>query len=77
MIPANKEAEVNYAAGSPEYVLSKQLELSGKERPATVGYPEFTKAFGQVISELRSGDVATIVRNKAQLLQGDLDLINI
>ena len=75
MIPANKDAEVNYAAGSPEYVLRKQLEVSGKERPATVGYPEFTKAFGQVISELRSGDVATIVGNKARMLQGDLDLL--
>ena len=75
MIPANKDAEINYAEGSPEYVLRKQLEVSGKERPATVGYPEFTKAFGQVISELRSGDVATIVRNKARMLQGDLDLL--
>ena len=73
MIPANKDAEVNYANGSPEYVLRKQLELSGKERPATIGYPEFSSAFGQVISELRSGDTATIVHNKALVLQGDLD----
>ena len=73
MIPANKEAAVNYGAGSPEYVLRKQLELTGRERPATIGYPEFSSAFGQVISELRSGDVATIVHNKAQVLQGDLN----
>ena len=73
MIPANVDAEVNYAAGSPEQVLRRQLEVTGRERPATIGYPEFSKAFGQVISELRSGDVATIVHNKAQVLQGDLN----
>ena len=73
MIPANVDAEVNYAAGSPEQVLRRQLEVTGRERPATIGYPEFSKAVGQVISELRSGDVATIVHNKAQVLQGDLN----
>ena len=73
MIPANKEAAVNYENGSPEFVLRQQLEKTGTERPVTVGYPEFSKAFGQVISELRSGDVATIVHNKAQVLQGDLN----
>ena len=74
MIPANKEAEVNYEAGSPEFVLRKQLETTGRERPATIGYPQFSSAFGQVISELGSnGDVATVVHNKALVLQGDLD----
>ena len=73
MIAANVDADVHYENGSPEFVLHKQLELTGKERPATIGYPQFSSAFGQVISEIRSGDVATIVHNKALVLQGDLD----
>lgn len=73
MIPANKEAEVNYAAGSPEFVLRQQLEKTGKERPVTVGYPQFSSAFGQVISDLRNSDAATLVHNKAQALQNELN----
>ena len=73
MIASNKDAEVNYQAGSPELVLREQLEKTGRERPITVGYPEFSTAFGQVISEMRNGDVATIVHNKATVLQGNLD----
>ena len=74
MIAANKDAAVTYQVGSPEHVLRQQLEKTGKERPATIGYPEFSSAFGQVISELRNtSDVGSVVRNKAQVLQGNLD----
>ena len=73
MIPANKEAEVNYAAGSPELVLREQLEKTGIERPVTVGYPQFSSAFGQVISDLRNSDAATLAHNKAQALQNELN----
>ena len=75
MIPAHKEAAVNYAVGSPEYVLREQLEKTGRERPATVGYPDFSSVFAKVISEMREGNVATIVQNKATELQGKLDSI--
>ena len=73
MIPAHKDADVHYEAGSPEFVLREQLEKTGKERPVTVGYPQFSAAFAKVINELREGDVAEIVRNKATELQGNLD----
>ena len=74
MIAANKDAAVSYEAGSPEFVLRQQLEKTGKERPATIGYPQFSSAFGQVISDLRNADnVATLVQNKATVLQGNLD----
>ena len=73
MIPANKDVQTNYASGSPEGVLLEQLQKTGKARPATVGYPQFSSAFSQVISGLRDSDVSTLVDNKAQVLQGNLD----
>ena len=76
MIPANKEVETNYAAGSPEDVLYQQLQKTGMARPITVGYPQFSSAFGQVISGLREGDLSTLVDNKASVLQGNLDKLH-
>ena len=74
MIPANKDVPTSYPSGSPEFVLRKQLELSGKERPVSIGYPQISTAFSQLISELRNAtDVATAVHNKARMLQNDLD----
>ena len=74
MIPANKDVPTTYPSGSPEYVLRKQLELSGKERPASVGYPQISTSFNQLISELSNAtDVASAVHNKARYLQGELD----
>ena len=75
MIPANKEVENNYAPNSPEDVLYQQLQKTGKPRPTTVGYPQFSSAFSQVISGLRDGDVSTLVDQKASVLQNDLDHI--
>ena len=75
MIPANKGVTTNYAGGSPEDVLYQQLQKTGKARPNTVGYPQFSSAFSQVISGLREGDLNTLVDNKANVLQGNLDKI--
>ena len=76
MIPANKDVETNYGAGSPEDVLYQQLQKTGQARPVTVGYPQFSSAFGQVISGLREGDLSTLVDNKASVLQGNLDKLH-
>ena len=73
MIPANKEVQTNYAGGSPEDVLYQQLQKTGMARPSTVGYPQFSSAFSQVISGLRDGDVSTLVDNKANVLQENLN----
>ena len=80
MIPANKEAPVEYKAGDPEKVLYDQLQTTGKERPVTIGYSEFTESFRQVISEMSGptktkDDVNSIVDNKARVFQDGLDLL--
>ena len=64
MIPANKDVETSYAPNSPEDVLYQQ---------ETIGYPQFSTAFRGVIDGLRDGDVNTLVDNKAQALQNDLN----
>ena len=76
MIPANKEVQTNFGAGSPEDVLYQQLQKTGKARPTTVGYPQFSSAFSQVISGLKDGNLSELVDNKAQVLQSNLDKIN-
>lgn len=73
MIPCRKSCNPNYAAGSPEAVLFKQLSDTGRERPVTVGYPQFSTCFNQIIYKLRSGDVSTIVDNETQSFQDALD----
>ena len=75
MIPANVETPTDYAPNSPEDVLYQQLKKTSKNRPETVGYPQFSQRFRMVIDELRSGDVSTIVDDKAALLQNDLNQI--
>lgn len=72
MIPANRDTETNYSAGSPEDTLYQQLQKTGKTRPETIGYPSFSLRFRMVIDELRSGDVSSIVDSKAALLEKDL-----
>lgn len=73
MIPARKSVETAYEENSPEDVLMKQLLLTGKARPNTVGYPKFTTCFNQIISELNDGDIATILNTKTLSLQSELD----
>ena len=73
MIPARKDVETNYAYGSPEYTLMKQLELSGKERPATVAYPTFSTSFNQIIAGLGNGDITTLLNSATNTLQSEMD----
>ena len=76
MVPARKSVSTNYKDTDPEKVLIKQLELSGTPRPATVGYPKFSECFRQVISEMKDGDIQSILDSKARILQSELDKLN-
>ena len=73
MIPARKDVEKNYAVGSPEYTLLKQLELSGQERPVTVAYPTFSITFNQVIAGLGNSNVNDLLRSATNTLQDAMD----
>ena len=73
MIPARKDVVKNYEAGSPEYTLMKQLELSGKERPVTVAYPTFSTTFNQVIAGLGNRDVGSLLDSATGTLQAEMD----
>ena len=73
MIPARKDANKTYEPGTPEYTLLKQLELSGKERPATVAYPTFSKTFNQVIAGLGNSDVMSLLNSATNTLQTEMD----
>lgn len=73
MIPARKSVETNYAEGSPESVLLSQLAKTGVERPVTIGYPQFSTNFRNIVYEMKDGDLATILKEKATSLQKDLD----
>ena len=75
MIPARRDVVKNYEAGSPEYTLMKQLELSGKERPVTVAYPTFSTTFNQVIFGLGNGNVSELLNNATNTLQDAMDKI--
>ena len=75
MIPANKEVQTNYAANSAEDVLYQQLQKTSIARPTTVGYPQFSSAFSQVISGLRDASVSALVDEKANTLQNELNKI--
>ena len=75
MIPARKDVEKNYAVGSPEYTLLKQLELSGKERPVTVAYPTFSTTFNQVIFGLDNSEVTDLLNTATNTLQDAMDKI--
>ena len=76
MIPANRDVKTSYEPNSPEDVLIQQLYNTSICRPVTVGYPQFSSAFSQVISGLGgTNDVSTLVNNKAQVLQNNLDRI--
>ncbi|MBR1890971.1 MAG: extracellular solute-binding protein, partial [Clostridia bacterium] len=80
MIPARKSVNRNYAQGSPEYTLMKQLELSGRERPVTVAYPKFSTCFNQVIAQLGNrdviGKVMDLLNAQAGNLQNEMNRLN-
>lgn len=73
MIPARRSAveEKGYTEGSPEYVLYDQLNKTGKTRPGTIAYPEFSSRFRAVINQIREGTQTTsvIVSGQAAQLQ--------
>ena len=77
MIPARRSAveEKGYTEGSPEYVLYDQLNKTGKTRPGTIAYPEFSSRFRGVINQIREGKLATpaIVSGQASQLQEYLE----
>lgn len=75
MIPARKDAVKDYAPGSPEYTLMKQLELSGTERPVTVAYPTFSTTFNQIIFGLDNGNVTDLLNSATKTLQDAIDKI--
>ena len=73
MIPARKDVVTNYAVGSPEYTLLKQLEVSGRERPVTVAYPTFSLTFNQVIAGLGTNEVSSLLNSATNTLQAEMD----
>ena len=76
MIPARYSAieRKNYEAGSPEYVLYDQLVKTGRTRPGTVAYPEFTSTFQSVINALRNSNSASqVVQTFTSELQNNLN----
>ena len=76
MIPARQSAidAKNYTQGSPEYLLYDQLVTTGKTRPGTVAYPEFSSAFRGIINGMRNSDsVETIISTQTTTLQSNLD----
>lgn len=73
MIPARRDVETNYAPGSPEYTLLKQLELSGRERPVTVAYPTFSTTFNQIIAGLGNRNVGDLLGQATNTLQAEMD----
>ncbi len=75
MIPARKDVVKNYAVGSPEYTLMKQLELSGRERPVTIAYPTFSTTFNRVIYSLENGSVTDLLNSATNTLQDAIDKI--
>jgi len=75
MIPARRDVVKNYAQGSPEYTLLKQLELSGKARPVTVAYPTFSTTFNRIIYGLKNGDVTDLLNSATKTLQSEMDKI--
>lgn len=78
LIPARysaiESAEKYTMEGSPEYMLYSQLTKTGKARPGTVAYPEFTSGFSDIIKGLKdTTDVASMVKTKTASLQNGLD----
>ena len=73
MIPARRDVVKDYAVGSPEYTLMKQLELSGRERPVTVAYPTFSTTFNQVINGLGNKSVSDLLNSATNTLQTEMD----
>lgn len=76
MIAARKSVNKNYAAGSPEEVLLKQLQFTGKARPATVAYPTFSTCFNQIIYSLKDGNLTDIINTQTNTLQSEMNKLH-
>ena len=73
MIPSRLSCDPKYAANSPEAVLFEQLKQTGIARPETVGYPEFSTNFRNIIYKLKDGDVREVVNQQTANLQSELN----
>ena len=71
MVPVRKSCEI--PEGEPERMLYNQLDQTGVERPVTIGYPEFTTAFSNMIYKLRNNTVEGIIDSVTQNLQQELN----
>ncbi len=76
MIAARKSVNKNYASGSPEEVLLKQLQLTGKARPATVAYPTFSTCFNQIIYSLKDGNLTDLLNTQTNTLQSEMNKLH-
>ena len=70
MISARKD--VPGADGAPETMLRTQLATSGRARPESVGYSEFSATFGTIIASLKSKEVNDVVSSQATTLNNKL-----
>ena len=75
MIPAKKTIQNSFAELSPEWVLYNQLVTTGKARPTTVGYGDFSTEFNLILSALRDQSVSEALNERATSLQTKLDRI--
>ena len=75
MIPAHKTLGNDYEVGSAEYVLRKQLELSGKPRPEMVGYSKFSTYFANIINGIYNQEVSGVIDSCTASLQAELNKI--
>lgn len=73
MIPSRLSCDPKYAANSPEAVLFEQLKQTGIARPETVGYPEFSTNFRNIIYKLKDGNVREVVNQQTANLQSELN----
>ncbi|MGM9814160.1 MAG: ABC transporter substrate-binding protein [Candidatus Enteromonas sp.] len=71
MISARRDVEGE--AGEPETLLRKQLALSGRARPESVGYLSFSQTFNNVIGELKDKSVNDAISSATSQLQSTLD----
>ncbi|MBP3423396.1 MAG: extracellular solute-binding protein [Clostridia bacterium] len=75
MIPAKNTIQTSFAELSPQWVLYNQLVTTGKSRPTTVGYGDFSTEFNLILTALRNDSVAAALDNHATSLQTKLDRI--
>lgn len=73
MIPAKSTIQNSFAELSPEWVLYNQLVNTGKSRPVTVGYGDFSTEFNLILTALRDNSVSVALDERATSLQTKLN----